>query len=108
LRRVVLADAYTFGVTYRQAMYERKTAYDHKVDDNIRKMIVTWGGEMAAWRWEQEMEWRHRCWDALEDALNYTWEPCQRLRRLETLYDLLGEDAFNSRWMPTPTPNYRR
>lgn len=107
-RRVVLADAYTFGTTYHEAMDNRKRSYTHRSSDEWKASVFTWNGSCGLIQWEREMEWRHRCWDAIEDALNSRLDPCQRLHRLETLYDLLGEELFNARWLPTPTPNYRR
>ena len=54
------------------------------------------------------MDWRYRCWDALEDALNPRACLYQRLRRLNDLRGLLGDYHYLAREIPSPFPEYRR
>ena len=106
-RRCILADAYNFGTCYERARQYRILAVNHRDDETMFHRVWMWNGKDAAYRWKAEAEWRRLCWDAIEDALNPRLCPSRRLACLESLYDLLGEEAYWEWAMPFPTPQYR-
>ena len=106
-RNCILADAYGFAVGYEQSMHYRRLAWQHSACDEIYQTVLNANGSAKARQWREETYWRYCCWSALEDALDLNLSPAFRLHQLESLYELLGEDAYLQRAMPTPTPSYR-
>lgn len=105
-RRCILADAYGFGTCYERAKQMRIDAGKHQTDEMFH-LVWMYNGMDRAFQWKQEAEWRRLCWDALEDALNVRVHPTRRLEQLERLYDLLGDEMYLGRAMPSHTPQYR-
>jgi hypothetical protein len=59
--------------------------------------------------WEEELEWRNRCWFLLDDALNCPYlTAAQKLQSLKELRGLIGDAAYLAGIMPAPLPHYRR
>ena len=104
---ILLSHAYGFGVDANQAGFARKQAFDH-ADSEYWKIQVWMHNDYRQWaNWLNEVSWRSACWSALDNALNPSWRVSDRLWNLCMLYDLLGEEAYLSRRMPAPTPQYR-
>lgn len=62
--------------------------------------------------WFNDMQWRHECWDALDDYVNGWRYPNgltgdRPLKGLEKLKRLLGPERWASGWMPEPIPDYQ-
>ena len=120
-REVVVADVRLFAVRdVATAKRMRELAANHKRRFDIE--MQTYNSPAVYWRWEAECEWREQCWSELETAIDSDppwfelWSTMlpgthrvtySRVKALERLRSLLGERAFWSGQMPSPTPNYR-
>jgi len=103
---VQLSDAYQFGVSREAVRDLWRLTTNHK--SVMRNEVRSHNHADTAWYWEQECDWRSRCWFLLDDALfmdNLT--ELQKVRSLAELRSLLGDADYYAGRMPEPTPRYR-
>lgn len=118
-REVVAADVRRFRVTtHADAVRQLQFAREH--ERSMDTEVKTYNSPAKYWRWKAECEWRQECWQKLawaldDDVLYYgrinTPQPsntvASRVMALESLRELLGDDAFWLGQMPLPIPSYR-
>lgn len=69
--------------------------------------VYAWNRPDVAAQWVAECDWRRAAWDKLDDVLYHRCPVQYKLRSLERLRELLGDEAFERGVMPAPIPNYR-
>ena len=99
-RRVLLVDAYSFGLTFETARACQLTCERHH--DVMRSEIPDWFREA----WNEKMWVRRQQWNMLVDALDDRLPVTTRLERLNALRESLGTVGFFSGRMVAPVPNY--
>jgi hypothetical protein len=102
---ITLQDAYEFGVSWQDAKEAWSLACRHQTCCD--KWI------MQNFRFSDYMDWRaesehcRMAWDVLDNALRPNAAGREyRLSQLERLRSIIGEEAYNARRMPPPTPGH--
>ncbi len=102
---VQLSDAKEFGVYPECVRGLWKQAAGHR---DIVGWAVKASNSLDVYEaWEDECKWRTRCWDLLDDVLYCGWDDNYKKASLARLRLLIGEEAWERRIMPSPTPSYR-
>ena len=102
---VCLHDAYEFGATREDTRHAYQLARKHieHYDERIRTRY----NFTTYLSWKEEASQCLMAWDLLDDVIfrpdtPYEW----KMERLSRLRKHLGEEAYNSRRMPPPTPGH--
>lgn len=112
---VLVSDGLEFPVDAHSANATRIAARDHM--SNLDWYMQTWYYPKSYRLWRQEAEWAHDCWDQLDNYYRARQDSlcdgrgqyCARDRKmfaLMKLKELLGDEAYNARAMPTPIPTW--
>jgi hypothetical protein len=77
--------------------------------DELRYMIHQNNPPEVVDAWENDWQYRRKCWDLLDDAIYCEYMPeARRLRSLGRLREMLGDDDYFAGRMPCPKPFYRK
>lgn len=104
---VRLEDAHRFPILPAACRHYWACASRHAND--LREVVCGgWNNDPAACQeWEAECAWRARCWYYLDDVLYCDYPPERKLRSLDQLRRLIGDEAYFTGQMPDPTPRYK-
>lgn len=102
---VRLSDAREFGYEPEAVRALSRLAVAHADSEWIRETIRANQPE-EVWRWEAEVAWRAGVWQELIFCLECPNQQ-KRMDHLILLRRAIGEEAYEARRMPLPTPSYR-
>lgn len=100
-----IEDVHTFGVGVQQGKALWELADRHGWE--MRSEVESWNSVQVVAEWERELAWRRQCWSLLDDVLRLGYDHKEKLRRLDRLRFLIGDEAYYSGRMPKPTPTYK-
>ncbi len=102
---ITLADAREFGISpacieglWMQAQKHRELMWQQMAADNPLPLVEYW---------EQECAWRAEAYNQADNVLRCSLSLQHKLRCLAKLKKDIGDEAYESRRMPNPTPSYR-
>lgn len=102
---ITLHDAYEFGATWQDAKEAWSLACRHQ--NTLDKWILENFRFSDYMDWRAESEHCRSAWDVLDNALRPSMSGYeQRMSNLVKLRAIIGEEAYNSRRMPPPTPGH--
>lgn len=102
---VCMRDAYEFGATRADARQSYHLARRHieHYDELIRSQYAF----PIYMNWKEQANFHLRAWDLLDDVLLWSNTPYEwKMERLWQLKKHLGDEAYNGRRMPGPTPGH--
>lgn len=102
---VRLADAMEFGIHPCGVQGFWVQAREHA--GLMRETMRAQNTEEVVWAWERDCDWRARSWDQLDNVLRCSMTYEAKMACLMKLKTLIGEELWEARIMPSPTPNYR-
>jgi hypothetical protein len=101
-----LPEAQAFGVDGPTARAMWRVACQHP--QAMRAEVTGWNRPQDVTSWEAECEWRRACWDKADDVFFHTCSLPYKLRSLQRLRELIGEENYARGVLPSPIPQYRR
>lgn len=104
---VCLEDTRQFGIDPASC---RRTWLDSRMHKNLMLVTVAggWNNTPDVCRlWEEECDWRERCWYLLDDAMYAILPLSTKLKSLDELRRLIGDADYYGGRMPAPFPSYR-
>lgn len=101
-----LPEAQAFGVDGPTARAMWRLASQHP--NAMRAEVVGWNRPQDVTAWEAECEWRRAVWDKIDDVFFHPCSDSYRLRSLNRLRELIGDENYARGILPSPLPRYRR